>query len=49
MAKPLKETPILTGKDAVNFYELQKAAKDKKTSASVVPGKPVQFPVSSRG
>jgi hypothetical protein len=52
MAKPLKQTPILTGKDAVNFFELQKAVKNNKATAfsvahiastNVVPGKPAQF------
>lgn len=58
MAKPLKKTPILTEKDAVNFFKLQKAAKDKKpsafsatqeASANVVSGKPVQFSGGSGG
>jgi len=32
MAKPIKETPILTGKDASNFMENMRSAKGKKIS-----------------
>jgi len=34
MAKPIKETPILTGNDAVNFTQLMKEAETKKISAA---------------
>jgi hypothetical protein len=34
MAKPIKETPILTGKDAMNFSQLMKEAEAKKVSAA---------------
>ena len=34
MAKPIKETPILTGKDAVNFFQNMKEAENKKVSAA---------------
>lgn len=33
MAKPIKETPILKGKDAVNFLQKMKEAQGKKVSA----------------
>lgn len=33
MAKPIKETPILKGKDAVNFSQKMKEAENKKVSA----------------
>jgi hypothetical protein len=32
MAKPITHTPILTGKDAVNFYARMAENKDKKVS-----------------
>lgn len=32
MAKPIKETPILMGKDAVMFLNKVKASSDKKAS-----------------
>jgi uncharacterized protein related to proFAR isomerase len=34
MAKPIKETPILTGKDAVNFFQLMKESENKRVSAA---------------
>jgi len=36
MAKPIKETPILTGRDASNFFQLKKEAEDKKNSAAEI-------------
>jgi len=32
MAKPIKETPILRGKDAVNFFQNMKEAENTKVS-----------------
>lgn len=32
MAKPIKETPILTGRDAVNFFQQMKKAESNKVS-----------------
>ncbi|PWK68262.1 hypothetical protein LX99_04786 [Mucilaginibacter oryzae] len=32
MAKPIKETPILTGRDAVNFFQVMKTAENKRVS-----------------
>jgi hypothetical protein len=32
MAKPIKETPILTGRDAVNFFQVMKASESKRVS-----------------
>lgn len=32
MAKPIKNTPVLTGKDAINFSTIIKNNKDKKVS-----------------
>jgi hypothetical protein len=32
MARPIKETPILTGRDAVNFFQNMKDAKVKKAT-----------------
>jgi hypothetical protein len=34
MAKPIKETPILQGKDAVNFFQNMKEAENKKVSSA---------------
>jgi hypothetical protein len=34
MAKPIKETPILTSMDAVNFFRQMKEAETKKISQS---------------
>ena len=34
MAKPIKETPILKGKDAVIFFQNMKEAENKKVSAA---------------
>lgn len=36
MAKPIKHTPVLKGKDALNFYAEMDRNKDKKVSASFV-------------
>ena len=36
MAKPIKETPILRGKDAVNFFSNMKEAENKKVSAAEI-------------
>jgi len=33
MALPIKETPVLIGKDAKNFVEEMKSTQDKKISA----------------
>jgi hypothetical protein len=33
MAKPIKDTPVLSGKDARNFDALMEANKDKKVSS----------------
>lgn len=35
MAKPIKETPILTGRDAVNFFNNMEKAKTEKVPDSV--------------
>jgi len=32
MAKPIKETPILQGRDAVNFFQNMKEAEQRKVS-----------------
>lgn len=32
MAKPIKMTPVLSGKDAVNFLNIIKSNSDKKAS-----------------
>lgn len=32
MARPITETPVLTGKDAVNFVERMKEQKSKRIS-----------------
>lgn len=32
MEKPIKETPILTGRDAVNFFQQMKDTESKKIS-----------------
>ena len=34
MAKPIKETPVLRGKDAVRFVEIMKINSTKKVSAN---------------
>jgi len=34
MAKPIKETPILQGRDAVNFSQHMKEAENTKVSAA---------------
>lgn len=34
MAKPIKETPILTGRDAVNFFKNMKKAEQTKVDKS---------------
>jgi hypothetical protein len=34
MAKPIKNTPILTGRDAVNFFAKMEENKGKKVDAS---------------
>ena len=34
MAKQIKETPILRGKDAVNFFQSMKEAENKKVSSA---------------
>ncbi|MBS1519570.1 MAG: hypothetical protein JST50_01130 [Bacteroidetes bacterium] len=34
MAKPIKETPILKGKDAVTFFQNMKEAENKTVSAA---------------
>lgn len=34
MAKPIKETPILRGKDAVNFFQNMKEAQNTKVSSA---------------
>lgn len=34
MAKPIKETPVLTGKDAERFNRIMKENETKKVSAS---------------
>ena len=34
MAKPIKETPILTGRDAVNFFQGMKESEGKRVSAA---------------
>lgn len=34
MAKPIKETPILTGRDAVNFFQIMKESENKRVSAA---------------
>jgi uncharacterized protein related to proFAR isomerase len=34
MAKPIKETPILTGKDAVNFFQSMKESEKRRVSAA---------------
>lgn len=36
MAKPIKHTPILKGKDAINFYNEIDNNKNKKVDYSVV-------------
>jgi hypothetical protein len=36
MAKPIKETPVLKGKDAVNFLQSMKEAETKKISAEEI-------------
>jgi len=33
MAKPIKETPTLTGRDAVNFFQNMKEAQNTKVSS----------------
>lgn len=33
MARPIKETPILTGRDAVNFFKQMTIAEKQKISA----------------
>jgi hypothetical protein len=35
MAKPIKETPVLTGKDAINFMENIKIAESSKVDKDV--------------
>ena len=32
MARPIKETPILTGKDASNFLKAMECSKDKRVT-----------------
>jgi hypothetical protein len=34
MAKPIKETPILRGKDAVNFFQHMKEVQNTKVSVA---------------
>jgi len=34
MAKPIKNTPVLTGRDAVNFFAKIEENKDKKVDQS---------------
>ena len=51
MAKPIKETPILTGRDATNLFQQMKESRRKKVkkpfstgqtvSNGTIPGKPV--------
>ena len=36
MAKPIKNTPVLTGKDAVNFFNNLDMNKDKKVDRGVI-------------
>jgi hypothetical protein len=36
MAKPIKETPILKGKDAANFFQNMKEAETKKIPAEEI-------------
>jgi hypothetical protein len=36
MAKPIKITPVLKGKDAISFYTEMESNKNKKVSASVI-------------
>jgi hypothetical protein len=36
MAKPIKETPVLKGKDAVNFLQNMKEAETKKIPAEEI-------------
>ena len=35
MAKPIKETPVIKGKDAKDFYSNMKASEKSKISAEV--------------
>jgi len=32
MARPIKDTPVLTGKDAIRFWQEMERSKDKKVS-----------------
>lgn len=36
MARPIKETPILKGKDAQNFYDRIETASKRKASPEVI-------------
>jgi len=36
MAKPIKETPILQGRDAVNFFQNMKESEQRKVSAEKI-------------
>jgi len=36
MAKPIKNTPVLKGKDAVNFYTQLEASRDKKVDRATL-------------
>lgn len=36
MAKPIKHTPVLTGKDAVNFWNVIENNSNKKVDESVL-------------
>ncbi|MBF4518271.1 hypothetical protein IRZ71_18085 [Flavobacterium sp. ANB] len=36
MAKPIKNTPVLKGKEAVNFYKTIDLNKDKKVSVDAL-------------
>lgn len=36
MAKPIKDTPVLEGQDAINFYSELKKNKDKKVDETTL-------------
>ena len=36
MAKPIKNTPVLKGKDALNFYTQLEAGRDKKIDRAML-------------